>query len=151
MDAIPSGLRLMWDGWEKKWRFASLWFCHCDYDLNVFHRPTNSILPTCIITTYHQRSVLVPQRACLSQTEQFQQVILLIPIFVSHPLFISCPHTLYIHHYSPPESIHSLATCSLSYPSFVRFLLSFYAIVFCHCAKSYIRTWPAFFRYASRP
>ena len=137
MDGCGScGLRLMWDGWEKRRRFAFLRFC---------------LVTTIPMLTICQRAASRPfakkldhrklytdqhgESACLKRIRQFQQGLLLssLPSFVLHRLFISRLHTPYFISTIFPTGIQALAICSLPYPSsFCRSALSYSLIVLHH-------------------
>ena len=135
MDAVPSGLRLMWDGWEKRQRFAFLRFCLVTTTsmLITGQRVACRPVPTCKLEHRKLNTDQHGESACLKRIGQFQLLLSSLPSSVLHRLFISRLHTPYFISTIFPTGVHSLAICSLPYPSsFCRSVLSYSLIVLHH-------------------
>ena len=133
------------DRWGKKQRFAlldvalRLHLMLIISHLTVTHMPPH-LYRKSLNTESYTHLVFVRQRAKSlfvwnrTGNKDYWVIPLLISIFASHRLFISCPQTFISTHF--PIRIQSLATC-FAIASFLRFFSLFCAIVFSHCVTSY--------------
>jgi hypothetical protein len=123
------GSWLMWDGWLKRQRCICT-ILSCVHDFNAYGRPASIMPPTCIIKAWIyllDRSARRLLKRIRVSTRTIRLFFSSMPSFVFYRL-LSRAFTLLIL-YPPYSLLHSLALCSLSYPTHLPFVVLCYRIL----------------------